>query len=108
MSRNYGKKKGKGAKQELTEEQKQEIKEAFDLFDTDGSGSIDAKELKVAMRYVHTDSFSSLPLVGLFLVTGYFLAVFCSLVKHSLNAHLFLFLCPCTLGVIPVDMELID
>ncbi|CAD7954331.1 unnamed protein product [Amoebophrya sp. A120] len=34
----------------LTEEQKQEIKEAFDLFDTDGSGSIDAKELKVALR----------------------------------------------------------
>ena len=40
-----------GKKQkELTEEQKQEIKEAFDLFDTDGSGTIDAKELKVAMR----------------------------------------------------------
>ena len=35
---------------ELTEEQKQEIKEAFDLFDTDGSNSIDQKELKVAMR----------------------------------------------------------
>merc|ERR1711924_508729 len=35
---------------ELTEEQKQEIEEAFDLFDTDGSGSIDSKELKVAMR----------------------------------------------------------
>ena len=34
----------------LTEEQKQEIKEAFDLFDTDGSGKIDAKELKVAMK----------------------------------------------------------
>merc|ERR1712094_82679 len=34
---------------ELTEEQKQEIKEAFDLFDTDGSGEIDSKELKVAM-----------------------------------------------------------
>ncbi len=34
----------------LTEEQRQEIREAFDLFDTDGSGSIDAKELKVAMR----------------------------------------------------------
>jgi len=32
------------------EEQKQEIKEAFDLFDTDGSGEIDSKELKVAMR----------------------------------------------------------
>merc|ERR1712065_130195 len=26
------------------------IREAFDLFDTDGSGTIDAKELKVAMR----------------------------------------------------------
>merc|ERR1711861_57607 len=37
-------------KAELTEEQKQEIREAFDLFDTDGSGAIDAKELKVAMR----------------------------------------------------------
>ena len=35
---------------ELTEEEKLEIKEAFDLFDTDGSGVIDAKELKVAMR----------------------------------------------------------
>lgn len=34
----------------LTEDQKQEIKEAFDLFDTDGSGTIDQKELKVAMR----------------------------------------------------------
>lgn len=36
-----------GLKPELTEEQKQEIREAFDLFDTDGSGSIDVKELKV-------------------------------------------------------------
>uniref|UniRef100_A0A8C5GF82 Caltractin-like n=1 Tax=Gouania willdenowi TaxID=441366 RepID=A0A8C5GF82_GOUWI len=38
------------SKVDLTEEQKQEIKEAFDLFDTDGTGSIDVKELKVAMR----------------------------------------------------------
>lgn len=37
-------------KTELTEEQKQEIQEAFDLFDTDGTGNIDVKELKVAMR----------------------------------------------------------
>lgn len=36
-----------GPKVELTEEQKQEIKEAFDLFDTDGTGTIDVKELKV-------------------------------------------------------------
>merc|ERR1712151_351252 len=34
----------------LTDEQKQEIKEAFDLFDSNHSGVIDAKELKVAMR----------------------------------------------------------
>lgn len=34
----------------LSEEQRQEIKEAFDLFNTDGTGRIDAKELKVAMR----------------------------------------------------------
>jgi Ca2+-binding EF-hand superfamily protein len=27
------------ARSELTEEQKQEIKEAFDLFDTDGTGT---------------------------------------------------------------------
>ncbi|KFO30032.1 Centrin-2 [Fukomys damarensis] len=37
-------------KPELTEEQKQEIREAFDLFDADGTGAIDVKELKVAMR----------------------------------------------------------
>lgn len=35
---------------ELTNSQKQEIREAFDLFDTDGSGTIEVKELKVAMR----------------------------------------------------------
>ncbi|PLW07519.1 hypothetical protein PCANC_23524 [Puccinia coronata f. sp. avenae] len=35
---------------ELTEEQKLEIKEAFELFDTDKDGAIDYHELKVAMR----------------------------------------------------------
>ena len=34
----------------LLEEQKQEIKEAFDLSDVDGYGEIDSKELKVATR----------------------------------------------------------
>uniref|UniRef100_A0A672L345 Centrin 1 n=1 Tax=Sinocyclocheilus grahami TaxID=75366 RepID=A0A672L345_SINGR len=37
-------------KPELTEAQRQEIREAFELFDTDGSGHIEVKELKVAMR----------------------------------------------------------
>ncbi|KAK2507973.1 hypothetical protein MC885_003375 [Smutsia gigantea] len=39
-----------GPKPELTEGQKQEVREAFDLFDVDGSGTIDVKELKVALR----------------------------------------------------------
>merc|ERR1719267_269310 len=47
MEHKVAKKKSKG---ELTDEQRCEIREAFELFDTDGSGSIDAKELKVAMR----------------------------------------------------------
>lgn len=36
----------KGAKFELTEEQKQEIREAFDLFDTDGSGACEPTALR--------------------------------------------------------------
>lgn len=32
---------------QLSDEQKQEIKEAFDLFDTDKNGRIDAHEMKV-------------------------------------------------------------
>jgi len=48
-------KSGKVGRPELTEEQKQEIKEAFDLFDTDKSGTIDYHELKVAMRALGFD-----------------------------------------------------
>ncbi len=40
----------KKLRNELSEEQKQEIKEAFGLFDSESAGVIDAKELKVAMR----------------------------------------------------------
>ena len=40
----------KYARPGLTEDEVEEIKEAFDLFDTDGSGSIDPKELKAAMQ----------------------------------------------------------
>ncbi|KAK8933654.1 putative calcium-binding protein CML13 [Platanthera zijinensis] len=39
-----------GRQHGLTTQKRQEIKEAFELFDTDGSGTIDAKELNVAMR----------------------------------------------------------
>eukprot|EP00900_Chrysochromulina_parva_P011966 jgi/Chrpa1/20770/Chrysochromulina_OHIO_Genome00006992-RA len=38
------------ARKALTEEQKSELKEAFDLFDTERTGQIDYHELKVAMR----------------------------------------------------------
>ncbi|RAL51548.1 hypothetical protein DM860_011050 [Cuscuta australis] len=34
----------------LTQQKRQEIRECFELFDTDNSGTIDAKELNVAMR----------------------------------------------------------
>ena len=46
-----GQRKKGGPKPELTEEQKLEIREAFDLFDADGSGYIDAKELKVTQMF---------------------------------------------------------
>lgn len=46
---------GKSGRIELSDEQKNEIKEAFDLFDTDKDGSIDYHELKVAMRALGFD-----------------------------------------------------
>lgn len=39
----------------MSDEQKQEIKEAFDLFDTEKSGSIDYHELKVTLRALGFD-----------------------------------------------------
>merc|ERR1712202_114826 len=42
-----GRKKAKGG---LSEEQIEEIREAFNLFDADASGMIDVRELKAAMR----------------------------------------------------------
>ncbi|EOQ99451.1 hypothetical protein E3P92_02615 [Wallemia ichthyophaga] len=39
----------------LTDDQRQEIKEAFDLFDTDKDGSIDYHELKVSFRALGFD-----------------------------------------------------
>ncbi|XP_041093758.1 centrin-3 [Polyodon spathula] len=42
-------------RRELTDEQKQEIKEAFELFDTDKDKEIDYHELKVAMRALGFD-----------------------------------------------------
>ncbi len=40
----------KPAAKALDQEQLEELKEAFNLFDTDSNGAIDAKELKAAMR----------------------------------------------------------
>lgn len=39
----------------LTEDQRQEIKEAFELFDSDKDGAVDYHELKVAMRALGFD-----------------------------------------------------
>lgn len=39
----------------LSDEQRQEIREAFDLFDTDKDGAIDYHELKVSMRALGFD-----------------------------------------------------
>ncbi|XP_020181683.1 uncharacterized protein [Aegilops tauschii subsp. strangulata] len=45
-----GYRRDRGGRKRLTAQKRKEIKEAFDLFDTDGSGTIDARELNVAMR----------------------------------------------------------
>nr|KAJ3421946.1 Calcium-binding component of the spindle pole body (SPB) half-bridge [Polyrhizophydium stewartii] len=56
MSLLYAQKpKRKQARPELTDEQKQEIKEAFELFDTDKDNALDYHELKVAMRALGFD-----------------------------------------------------
>ena len=41
------------SKVDLSEDQKQELREAFELFDSDKTGSIDLHELKV--QYIHAD-----------------------------------------------------
>merc|ERR1711974_127431 len=48
MSRRGGKKKAG----QLSEEQLDEIREAFSLFDSDASGAIDVRELKAAIEFV--------------------------------------------------------
>lgn len=48
-------------KPELTEEQIQEIREAFDLFDTDGTGTIDVKELKASPDFLPLTAAAPLP-----------------------------------------------
>ena len=46
---------GQARKVELTDEQTDELREAFELFDADASGSIDAKELKIALKALGID-----------------------------------------------------
>lgn len=45
-----GGRKKSGPKFDLSDEQKADIKEAFNLYDTEGTGFIESKELKVAIR----------------------------------------------------------
>lgn len=54
-------------------------REAFDLFDTDGSGTIDAKELKVAMRY------SAVPFTHSFLYVACQFSQLCCYVHRALG-----------------------
>ncbi|CAN6293736.1 unnamed protein product [Urochloa humidicola] len=49
-SNSSGYQKDKVRRKKLSAQKRKEIKEAFDLFDIDGSGTIDARELNVAMR----------------------------------------------------------
>ena len=62
-------------KPELTEEQKQEIREAFDLFDADGTGTIDVKELKASSVY---SCFAASNFLCLFVFCAVFLSLFTS------------------------------
>lgn len=49
-----GRKKSGGPKFEFNKKQLADIKEAFELFDKNGSGSIETKELKVIqLNFVH-------------------------------------------------------
>ena len=48
------KRKNTGLKLDLSEEQKTDIKEAFNLFDSQGAGVIDTKDLKVRDNQAHT------------------------------------------------------
>ena len=50
-----GSKQGRKKRPELTEDQKAEIKEAFDLFDSNKTGCVDYRELKVSMRALGFD-----------------------------------------------------
>ena len=52
---------GARKRRELTEEQKQQVHEAFDLFDTDKDGAIDYHELKVCLYSAELDCYSDRP-----------------------------------------------
>ena len=47
--------KGRSTRPELSEDQRQELREAFELFDADKTGTIDIHELKVLMRALGFD-----------------------------------------------------
>merc|ERR1711959_620383 len=51
----YSRKKGAGRVKALSEEQVEDVREAFELFDIDHSGAIDVRELKAAIRALGMD-----------------------------------------------------
>ena len=55
----YYRKAGGRKRRELTEEQRQQVHEAFDLFDTDKDGAIDYHELKVYILLQFNDDSAS-------------------------------------------------
>ena len=51
-----GRGKGKPQRPGLTEDEIEEIREAFNLFDSEGTGKIDPRELKAAMQSLGFDT----------------------------------------------------
>lgn len=71
----------KKKRRELTEEQKQEIKDAFELFDTDKDRAINYHELKVK-GFLHLSNFIA---HNMYLFLSEFLRFWLTFIKVSLN-----------------------
>ena len=77
---------GKKLKSDLSADQKLELREAFELFDSDKSGAIDLHELKVLMRALGFDVKKNEVIK---MVHGKSLIIFCARSKTRLNVLIF-------------------